>query len=388
MAGDRLDDRAFALSTVAMLQWLRAQSSEESERTPIVVHRGATLVPPPPGTDDKTTARFVGGVADAHGRLIPHAHHYSSITPWVASSGQWRGHASDRLAGDRALFGGVAREHFGHFMTESLSRLWPLYLEHPDGTVSPPPDRRFDTLVFLRSPIAAPSAEGLELLSMFDGVPTVTVVDAPTRVDEIAVPMQSSASELGLIGPRAPISALRAHLAPNLAPSTDRSIYVSRSRWDPGPVPYSGSILQEEVVEALLEAAGYEIFHPQQHSVAVQVATYRGAGRIIVNESSAIHLVALAAPASARVAVIGRRAGLGPLLDGYLEGVFGASERSRFLECGDGHHGASVGEVWLALRFAELAQELVVRGLLADATVWSDREVGLDEVDRRRAIFT
>ncbi|NQX28112.1 glycosyltransferase family 61 protein [Microbacteriaceae bacterium VKM Ac-2854] len=381
----RIDERAHTLSTVVHLQRIALQQNSGGERGTIDVRGRATLVPPPASTDDASSARHTGGVADALGRFLPHADHYSSITPWVHSSGRWRGRAKTRLPAASLLYGGVAREHFGHFIVESLSRLWALY--HSDVDSDTPTDRRFDLIAFLRSPIAGPSPHGMELLSLFAGVPPTVIVDVPMAATNVHIPIQASAAESGLIGPASAMRALRANLLPHCAPSTSRSIYVSRSRFDPGATVYSGSIAEERALEERLIEAGYEIFHPQEHRVVTQIETYRQAGRIIVNESTAMHLVALAAPASARVAVIGRRATLGPLVDLHLEAAFGESERTRFIENGARYELGTTGETWVAPQWTELCDELSTRGLLPHGTVWNPTAARLDEVERRSAIL-
>ena len=63
-------------------------------------------------------------------------------------------------------------------------------------------------------------------------------------------------------------------------------IYVSRSR-----LPSKrGSILMEERLEALLEAEGYTVIHPQEESLERQIAIWKAARRVVALDGSALHL--------------------------------------------------------------------------------------------------
>ena len=63
----------------------------------------------------------------------------------------------------------------------------------------------------------------------------------------------------------------------------------------------------ETVLEKHLEAEGYEIFHPQEHSLEVQIARYRAAKKVIAAEGSSLHLYAFAGGPETEVAMILRR---------------------------------------------------------------------------------
>ena len=63
-----------------------------------------------------------------------------------------------------------------------------------------------------------------------------------------------------------------------------------------------GSILMEERLEALLEAEGYTVIHPQEESLERQIAIWKAARRVVA-------LGRLGAAPGADVAVTGRRGG-------------------------------------------------------------------------------
>ena len=60
-------------------------------------------------------------------------------------------------------------------------------------------------------------------------------------------------------------------------------------------------------MEANLAAEGYTIYHPEKHDLRSQIATYKAARQVIAAEGSALHLLAMVADPSAKVAIVVRR---------------------------------------------------------------------------------
>ncbi|KIC48211.1 hypothetical protein RA29_16855 [Tateyamaria sp. ANG-S1] len=95
----------------------------------------------------------------------------------------------------------------------------------------------------------------------------------------------------------------RDRLFPELRSADGAKIYVSRSRVEAN----LGRFKNEEHLEHVLRTFGYDIFHPQNHSIAEQVKVYRTASHVVLAESSAIHLINLVCSSTQRVALIQRR---------------------------------------------------------------------------------
>ncbi len=364
------EDDKYQVSAISLIQWVQHRTRLNVGKPYITIPK-AILVPPAILQNDMSSNTVQGGVCSANGKFEPIAHHYSSLLPWIESSGEWKGNALTKPW--RVLYGGVAREHFGHFINETLGRIWVTF-------------DNFDQICFLRSPVGPPSVNGLELLKLFEGLPPITIVDVPLQVDEAVIPLQGSASELGLLCLRQFAVNLRERLAPKIHFGGGHSIYVSRSRYNSHERrKFSGSIVQEKLLEERLSAVGYKIYHPQEHTVAHQIATYRSAANILINEGTALHLVALSASSTTQVAVLGRRLGLLATFESYLEIFLEMQPLRRVLRSGFHLDINNWGEQWLVIDYPTLSEQLVRRGMLPEGTSWSSPQIDLTEIHQRIA---
>ncbi len=267
---------------------------------------------------------------------------------------------AERLTGSY-LFGGVLWPHFGHFIFESITRLWACdaMAEPPAGLLFFAPRRSAERLSPMQRDI-------LDLL----GIRTpVLVVTKPTLAERLLVPRQGCGMGPLSAGTPAFRQFLRGRLS-RLAPRTDApSIYISRS----GYRLRRGGFLAEEDVETWLAAEGYTIFAPERHSIGEQVSTYLGAERIVSPDSSALHLAAYAARPETRMAIILRRrdgakdllpqiagfTGRAPLVIDSIEAILRRdNERNPTW--------ATVAE----LDLAKLARHLRAGGFLRDGARW------------------
>jgi len=258
-----------------------------------------TIVPVPDALIATTASQEMiqpMGIFDADGRYVHEAVLWRGRPLMVAPEPPA---PVDHLAG-RWIWGGVLLNHFGHFLTESLGRLWAL--QAVAGPV--------DGLIFVSKREEAEDGADVAMQAyhrlFFDlaqvDVP-IRIITRPTRVDLLEVPGQGFG-----IGPMAAgTAAFRAFMADrfarDVAPVGGPRLYISRS----GMSAQRGGILMEARLEALLAAEGYEIFHPQQHALDAQIARYKGARQIVALDGSALHLAAMSGARGQRVAVIKRR---------------------------------------------------------------------------------
>lgn len=272
---------------------------------PIPLVLDAVVVPPAKGLGNQSVQR--SGVLRPDGGLVP-----ESVT-WRGTSRvtiQPRMPEEAEELGGTWLFLGPLFGHFGHFLVESISRIWAWGVLEGlvDGVLFVPKfqNRPRETLETYR-----PFLEALGVRAR------MVNVEEPTVVERLFVPPQGFGMFQMIEGSPEFRDFVRARAGKGVAPDGPPRIYVSRSQL---PVQ-RGSILGEAVLEERLRAEGYEPFHPQKHSFEAQIAAYRAARDVIAVDCSPLHLLALVGDAGQRVGVIARR-------DGDLDQVFARQIRA------------------------------------------------------------
>ncbi|WP_444451815.1 glycosyltransferase family 61 protein [Rhodobacter capsulatus] len=265
----------------------------------------------------------------------------------------------------RWIWGGVLLNHFGHFLVESTPRLWAL--DALKGAV--------DGFVFTvkRETIEVEGELKLQPFQrlFFDllgiDVP-IRILAQPTRVECLEVPGQGFGLGAIAAGTEPFRAFFQSRFARDIAPQGAEKLYISRSALGAS----RGGVLGEDRIEAALAAAGYEIFHPQKHSLEAQIAHYKAARQVVALDGSALHMVAMVGRTDQQVAMIRRRVsdvsdsivthltaftGRAPLVIDVIEQDWVRSDRKR----ADRH---SVGQ----LDLPALGRALVAGGFLPDGT--------------------
>lgn len=195
------------------------------------------------------------------------------------------------------LWGGVLFDHFGHFLIESTSRLWGAH-EGQHGPIA-------GVCFIPKRPRRKGGLRGWQqgFLDLFGIAAPARILTARTRVERLIVPGQGLGLG-GLIGGSGPMrAAVHRHFAADIAAEGPERLYISRSALTDDV----GIIIGETQIEAELAAAGYEIFHPQEHDLRTQIARYKAARQIIFADGSAGHLLAYVARADQQIACLPRR---------------------------------------------------------------------------------
>ncbi|MDG3042909.1 glycosyltransferase family 61 protein [Roseicyclus marinus] len=228
-----------------------------------------------------------GGVIAADGSYLDLSHcHYTTAKRWTLPCAPDPEVPVTDLPGTW-LYGGVLDPAFGHCIIESLSRLW--VLDHldspPDGIVFLPAVHR----TFYQRPkryLAATAA----VFDSLDGLPARRACPTqPVRPERLIMGAQGMGGGDFSAGSPEFRAFMQRHFLPDVAPSGGENLYVSRAR-----LSVMGNIMFEDRIEALFAANGYEIFYPEEHSLAEQTARYRAARRIVTVEGSALHVIAYA----------------------------------------------------------------------------------------------
>ncbi|WP_299208155.1 glycosyltransferase family 61 protein [uncultured Tateyamaria sp.] len=203
--------------------------------------------------------------------------------------------AVDHLPGTH-LYAGFGHTHFGHFMLESLVRLWALdHLETPpDGLVVP--TRAHMHMEPVLSGILTPVVD-----RFCDGIP-LRIIRTPTQIDRLVLPTPGFGHGPWLTG----TPEFRAYTQKRFAQikvDGPEKLYVSRT----GLKRDHQRVDREDEIEAMMEEAGYFVFHPQKHPLETQLGVIRAARSIVGSDGSAFHLAPFAMRSDARAAIFMRR---------------------------------------------------------------------------------
>lgn len=264
------------------------------------IYRDAVIIPPTKIDENRYNGR--AGVFDCAGKFIP-----ESATRSIGKDRHAPAKMPDKeqiqyLAGTHS-FGGVFFGHFGHFITESMGRLWTLSES----------DLSFESVVYIPKDRPAPpraAREKEKLLNALGINAKIRVVSEPIRVEKLIVPVAKFGLDDALIDatPRY-VSFIKSCASNQVSPKGGELLYVSRQ----GLPIDRGTMLGESLIEKLLSEEGYTIWRPQEHSIDDQIAQYRAAKKIISVDASPLHLLAYVANDNQKISIIKRRS-----MDAYI----------------------------------------------------------------------
>lgn len=231
------------------------------------------------------------------------------LTPdgaYVGHGALWRGQRAittqpdpkpieEKLPG-RWLWGGVLWAHFGHFLAESTPRLWAL--DHIKG--------QLDGILYMpKRPRLEGEVKGFHraFMDLLGSDLPIQVAHKPTEVEELIVPGQGFGLGAISAGTEPFRDTFHHRFGADVAPEGPDRLYISRSALGLN----KGGLLGEEQLEQRLAEQGYEIFHPQHHDMATQIARYKAAKQVVAADGSALHLFAMVGRPEQDVAVVLRR---------------------------------------------------------------------------------
>ncbi len=286
------------------------------------------------------------------------------------------GEPEERLPG-RWLFGGMLYGHFGHFLCESTARLWALDLRDDyDGILYFPKPQ----LTWERR-LTRGSRGFFECIGA--GHLDIRAPQRPVRVESLDCPEQGFGVSEMTAGRPEYRAFMRARLTAATPASGPERLYISRSRLN----AKRGVSLHEEDLANHLEKHGYEVFHPQEHPLAEQIARYRAARAIVALDGSALHLAAMVVEPDCKVAILNRApstnindyvrqfrafARIDPLCIEAVDGFFSIAGR-RIIK----------REVYSTFDFPTISRALTQHGFLAQDADWDAVDPAVAEARRR-----
>ncbi|OGA45795.1 MAG: hypothetical protein A3G24_13545 [Betaproteobacteria bacterium RIFCSPLOWO2_12_FULL_62_13] len=200
-----------------------------------------------------------------------------------------------------ALYGGVIFNQFGHFIAESLHRLWALQT-NPSLQAVPIIYHTAGRRLIRDAQYADWMLQIFALLQI--DTSRIILVEEPMTFERLVVPQQGSQLGLGPVTPdyRSLFPPPRGNAAADAGEEPQR-LYVSRSKFLHG-----GSYLGEPLVEEVLARdGGFRILHPQDNPIADVVQLLEAAHTAVFVEGSALHFLELCRKTPRNIFVIGRR---------------------------------------------------------------------------------
>lgn len=202
----------------------------------------------------------------------------------------------DTLPGTH-FYAGLGRRHFGHFLLESISRLWAMADLHQE----------IDSVLFL--PVGENRMRnGLngEYGALYRALAydrPFDLITRPVRVQRLIVATQGFGHDGWITGTPEFRRFIRDRIAARFQPDGPEKLYISRRRLEG-----EEKLMDQEIrIEKLMRQAGYTAFHPQEHPIEDQAARYLAARQIVGGDGSAFHFAAFCLQPGAKVALIQRR---------------------------------------------------------------------------------
>ncbi len=248
------------------------------------VERGI-LLPARPKNDVEFSLRCNGGVCDAdlnfvdgHTDMLPN----KNLGLYVLSGAYEIDRATLNYVDEDVIYGGAMIYHFGHFITETLARMW-YFVEHPD-------DARKIVFVAIKSkPCPTPEPWIYEFFELFGlSRERIVTVEEPTQFRSVLVPDQAlyfrhSYSKEFLLPYRFIVGRLPRRKTP-------KKIFLSRSK------EFVSKMCNVGYFDDFYRAHGFEIVYPEKLSLIDQVSIISGADEIATFLGTTSHWAAVCKP--------------------------------------------------------------------------------------------
>lgn len=271
---------------------------------------------PGPGPDGKPRAgSFDGGLFNQKGLRLPFGDN-----AYLGHENKLPRQVDPRKAafqpGTYLYLGMVQNVHFGHFISESLSRIWGADLVGKlDGVIIQP--------IMARQPLMPYIVTFLDFF-----LPGANFVRPlrPTCYERILVPDPIRFPPGYMRGGSMVRSFFHARTrTPELTDGkTPKRLFVSRAALrKPGSTTNKAGFVCEAQLDELMRAEGYTVFYPEQHSPAEQLRHYNNAEELVFAEGSTIHLYVLTARPGQKVYFLWRRKRMAPNFEQQLTSFTG-----------------------------------------------------------------
>ena len=259
----------------ACAQW-KCFSSEELKVQEVP---GGLILPVRRIPDPCMAPKYEGGVMDAQGQFVAGSIRVTKRYPgYIAVV---RGYEVKeeviQSSSEEVIFGGVVLDHFGHFLVESMSRLWYVLENRGQGK----------KIVFISNGKPGQWMDRfLELLGIEKE--RYSILRSPVRFASVTVP-EESVHSWGHFYTKEYLQ-IYARLRDRVEPSAHKKLYLTHSA-------YGGIVCcNEKYFENYFAAKGFLVVSPEKYSLQEQIAFLKGADEVACMVSTLSHLVLFAKP--------------------------------------------------------------------------------------------
>lgn len=239
--------------------------------------QGGLILPVVHFFDETGLPRYRGGVVDENLNFVQECSHQREVLDRPFSFDLIEGYQAEEYLFDEreVMYGGIIFDHFGHFLIESLSRMWAFIADDETKFIA------FIETSERKKPFVD---EFFELLKIPKD--RVILVKEPTKFKKVVVPESSFAIRNYFT---------KEYIAPyrKMSESVDakpfEKVYLTRTKVKSGPKFYG-----EKYLEKFFKKNGYEIIAPETMSLREQISCLKGAKSIGAILGTASHLVLFA----------------------------------------------------------------------------------------------
>ena len=222
---------------------------------------------------------YEGGVMDAQGQFVAGSIRITRKNPgYIAVVRGYEVQVEEiESSSEEVIFGGVVLDHFGHFLVESMSRLWYVLDNMGQGK----------KIVFISNGKPGRWMDAfLELLGIERD--RYYILYRPVRFASVTVP-EESVHSWGYFYTKE-YQHIYARLRGRVEPSPHKKIYLTHSA-------YGGIVCcNEKYFEDYFSAKGFMVISPEKYSLQEQIAFLKGADEVACMVSTLSHLVLFAKP--------------------------------------------------------------------------------------------
>ena len=245
---------------------------------------------------------FEGGVCDKDGNFVAGiTRNLKNPSTNLSCSRTYRPPQHVPVRHETVIFGGILYAHFGHLITDSLTRLWWL-AGHPDTSYK---------FCFLDTPSLA---GGFKLYNVLEAAgitrDRMEIITEPTQFDKIIVPQEALYLHTNY---RDGVGEIYQYISSRVTAGTHKKIYLSTAM-----LGESHTSINESYYENFFRRRRYEIVYPEQLPFTEQVSLMAGAEEVVCTGGTLVHLCSFCKPGT-RIIVLNRcreKVNMVPLLQG------------------------------------------------------------------------